>query len=69
MTNLELQTLEAVKTVSRAIVKHIDRTNDTERLWEQRRYEIARDLYVQYATMTAQQCVDRAEELIKALRK
>ena len=37
--------------------------------WEQRRYEIARDLYASYRDASAESCVDWADELIKELKK
>ena len=37
--------------------------------WEQRRYEIAKDLYVRYDTMDAKDCVRSADELIKQLKE
>lgn len=36
--------------------------------WEQRRYEIAKDLYVKYDTMDVIDCVASADELIKTLK-
>lgn len=41
MTNIELETLNAVKTACR---RYLDENKSID--WEQRRYEIARDLFV-----------------------
>lgn len=70
-TNLEIITMEAVKSASRAIVNHIDSTHNIDRIWEQRRYEIARDMFVRYVPKqaTPAQCVQLADELIAELRK
>lgn len=69
MTSLEIQTLEAVKSASRALVKDIDGARNLNRIWEQRRYEIAKDMFVHYSTMTAQDAVSEADKLISELRK
>jgi len=37
--------------------------------WEQRRYEIARDLYANNRDASAENCVKWADELIAALKK
>lgn len=37
--------------------------------WEQRRYEIARDLYVKYRDTTAEDAVRQADNLIEELKK
>lgn len=37
--------------------------------WEQRRYEIARDLYANNRDASAENCVKWADELIKELKK
>ena len=37
--------------------------------WEQRRYEIARDLYANNRDASAERCVAWADELIKELKK
>lgn len=44
MTNLEIQTLDEVKSASRDISKHIASLHNTDMIWEQRRYEIAKDI-------------------------
>ena len=36
--------------------------------WEERRYEIAKELYVHYDTMNAEDCIRSADELIKQLK-
>ena len=44
MTNLEIKTMDAVKSASRDITKHIESLHNTDMIWEQRRYEIAKDI-------------------------
>ena len=44
-----------------------DKTDDID--WEQRRYEIAKDLFVRYSVQTATEAVDGAERLIKELKR
>lgn len=62
MTNIEMETLSLVKSACRKyIVVEID--------WEQRRYEIARDLYVQFPTMSVVEAVEHADLLIEELKK
>lgn len=69
MTNIEIQTMDAVKSASRDISKHITSLHNTDMIWEQRRYEIAKDLFVHHETMTAESAVKTAELLIEELRK
>lgn len=44
MTNIEIQTLDAVKSASREITRHIEGLHNTDKKWEQRRYEIAKEV-------------------------
>lgn len=81
LTNIELQTLEAVKSASRAIVKQVDNQQKLDNVWEQRRYEIARDFFTQClvgtickginadANKTAMDAVACADALIEELKK
>lgn len=76
MTNLEIQTMEAVKSASRAIVKHVDNQQKLGNVWEQRRYEIAKDVIAAFAVNghnSVNHCVkvsvEIADKLIEELRK
>lgn len=46
MTKIELEYMEAVRVMAREIVRNMYKEPD----WEQRRYEVARDLYVRSVT-------------------
>lgn len=78
MTVIEQQMMDAVITINR-------KTKDANQIdWEQRRYEIAKDIYTRCLShedgdvrafcnreldMTASDCVREADALIKALQK
>ena len=72
MTNIELQTLNAVKIAAK---KYANPTID----WEQRRYEISKDILagrlsnanncVTDAVLFVESCVDYADLLIECLKK
>ncbi len=46
MTKIELEYMEAVRVMAREIVRNMYKEPD----WEQRRYEVARDLYIRSVT-------------------
>lgn len=62
MTQLEQRLMGLATTALRMYI------ND-EPDWEQRRYEIARDLYANNRDASAERCVAWADELIKELKK
>ena len=72
MTNIELQAANAQISMSREVVNHLTSID-----WEQRRYEIAKDVYCtlleQRDGLThhqkAENAVLRADALIEALKK
>ncbi|MBQ0073176.1 MAG: hypothetical protein KBT34_03175 [Prevotella sp.] len=77
MTNIEIQTLDAVKSASREITRHIEGLHNTDKKWEQRRYEIAKDVLANLVgaqwnmnedTHVAK-AVRLADKLIEELRK
>lgn len=77
MTQIEMQTMNAIQSINK-------KTKDANQIdWEQRRYEIAKDIFTQCLShsdgdvrafcgreldMTASDCVRGAEALIKALK-
>ena len=68
-TNIELGTLDAIKTAARKYSLQVNL------IWEQRRYEVARDIFVRgideqgRASMLPKQAVELADDLIKELTK
>ncbi len=78
MTQIEMQTMNAIQSINR-------KTKDANQIdWEQRRYEIAKDIFTRCLShedgdvrafcareldMTAEDCVREANALIKALKK
>lgn len=73
MTNIELQAANAQISMSREVVNHLTSID-----WEQRRYEIAKDVYCtllersndgQTFFQKAENAVLRADALIEALKK
>lgn len=72
MTNIEIQSANAQINMSREVVNHLTKVD-----WEQRRYEIAKDVYCtllgQSNELTyfqkAENAVRRADALIEALKK
>ena len=69
MTNIEIQTLEAVKSASRDISKYIACLHNADVIWEQRRYEIAKDMFTRNPRLSPKEAVMFADELIKELKK
>lgn len=78
MTNIEIQTLDAVKSASRDFSKHIASLHDTNKIWEQRRYEIAKDILARLYVTSAycgnedaqiSASVKMADKLIEELKK
>lgn len=78
MTNIEIQTLDAVKSASRGISKYIACLHNADVIWEQRRYEIAKDVLVRLFMANAycgdedaqiSASVEMADKLIAELRK
>lgn len=66
LTRIEIETMNLIKAACREYIDS-QRSNDID--WEQRRYEIARDLYSANRDATAEQCVRRADALIDELKK
>ena len=72
LTNIEQRAYEAHVSMCHDVSNHL-----TKRDWEQRRYEIAKDIYCKYLTEIkdlpskdlAELSVHRADELIEALKK
>lgn len=73
MTNIELQAANAQINMNREVVNHLTKID-----WEQRRYEIAKDVYCtllersndgQTYFQKAENAVSRADALIEALKK
>ena len=62
MTNIEMETMSLVKSACRKYIAE-------EINWEQRRYEIARDMYVHSTTMSVGEAVEHADLLIEELKK
>lgn len=62
MTNIEQRALNQIISECQKYLKEEDK-------WEQRRYEIARDLYVRNVNASAEECVRWADELIEELKK
>lgn len=65
MTQLEQRIMGLAITALRKYIEEDEREPN----WEQRRYEIARDLYVRNGDYTAEKCVEWADELIAELKK
>lgn len=65
MTRIEIETMELIKAACREYINNQREGID----WEQRRYEIARDLYANNRDASAENCVKWADELIAALKK
>lgn len=65
-TRIEIETMNLIKAACR---EYIDSQRSNEIDWEQRRYEIARDLYAANRDATAEQCVRWADALIDELKK
>lgn len=66
LTIIEKETLAVVKAAAKAILRKLE---DADGKWEQRRYELARDLYVRYTDMSEQEAVTNADKVIKELKK
>lgn len=66
MTRIEMETLALIKAACREYIEN-QRSNEID--WEQRRYEIARDLYAANRDATAERCVAWADALIDELKK
>lgn len=66
MTRIEMETMSLIKAACR---EYIDTMRSNEIDWEQRRYEIARELYANNRDASAERCVAWADELIKELKK
>ena len=66
MTQLEQQTLVRVKAACQQYIE-----SETTIDWEQRRYEIARDVYANqfHGNLTAKQAVEKADRLISELQR
>lgn len=72
MTNIELQTYNAHVNMCRNLSNHLEKID-----WEQRRYEIAKDVFCTLLTekneltyfQKAENAVLRADALIEALKK
>lgn len=65
MTRIEIETMELIKAACREYINNQRKGID----WEQRRYEISRDLYAYNRDASAENCVKWADELIKELKK
>lgn len=66
LTRIEIETMNLIKAACR---EYIDNCRSTEIDWEQRRYEIARELYAANRDASAERCVAWADELVKELKK
>ena len=66
LTRIEIETMELIKAACR---EFINSSRKEEVNWEQRRYEIARDLYAANRDATAERCVAWADDLISELKK
>lgn len=64
LTRIEMETMQLIKAACR---EYIDNAKEID--WEQRRYEIARDLYANNRDASAENCVKWADVLIAALKK
>ena len=65
MTQIEQRMYSLIVAACR---QYLDDSNPDAK-WEQRRYEIARDLYAHNRDASAARCVAWADELIKELKK
>jgi len=66
LTRIEIETMNLIKAACR---EYIDNKRSNEIDWEQRRYEIARDLYAANRDASAENCVKWADLLIAELKK
>ena len=66
LTRIEVETMSLIKAACR---EYIDNNRNNEIDWEQRRYEIARDLYVRMPERGTQKCVELASLLIEELKR
>lgn len=66
LTRIEIETMELIKAACREYINS-NRSNEID--WEQRRYEIARNLYAANRDASAENCVKWADLLIAELKK
>ena len=68
-TRIEIETMELIKAACREFINSSRKDGKDGIDWEQRRYEIARDLYAANRDATAERCVAWADDLISELKK